>query len=317
MLRRYHPVLACAAWATVAAAAAQAASPATPVSPVTVSGNVDKQAFDFVTAYAAATPKIDQVPRWHGPVCAQAIGLPDDQAAQVKARVEEVAKAVGLGVGPANCAANVQIVFAAQPQRIVDDFVKGREWVLGYYRADSKVKTVTQPIQSWYATATMGGAGNNAGWAFASMAGGGQVQSGGNNAAQIDPSVLDGPGSTPPTGCGDSTLTSCLQSVFANVFIVVDTSKAQGKNVGVLSDYVAMLALSQPRSLGSCHALPSVTDLFVSNCASGAADGLTAADAAYLTALYQANPEARKLNEQSDIAGRMAKMLVSGGGVAR
>lgn len=317
MLRRFHPVLACTALLTVTAAAAQAASPTTSISPVTVSGNLDKQAFDFVTAYAAATPKIEQVPRWRGPVCAQVIGLPDDQAAQVKARVEEVAKDVGLGAGGANCYANVQIAFAAQPQRIVDNFIKGREWVLGYYHTDSKVKAVTQPIQSWYATATLGGAGNNAGWAFAAMGGGGQVQSGGNNATQIDPRVLDGPESTPPTGCGDSTFTSCLQSVFANVFIVVDTSKAQGKNIGVLSDYVAMLALSQPRSLGACHALPSVTDLFVSNCASGAADGLTAADAAYLTALYQANPEARKINEQADIAGRMAKMLAPAGVAAR
>jgi hypothetical protein len=60
-----------------------------------------------------------------------------------------------------------------------------------------------------------------------------------------------------------------------------------------------------------------VTDLLVSGCAGGAPDGLTPADAAYLTALYQANPEARKVNEQSDIADRMAKMLVSSRAGAR
>jgi hypothetical protein len=63
--------------------------------------------------------------------------------------------------------------------------------------------------------------------------------------------------------------------------------------------------------------LPSVTDLFVDGCAAGAADGVTAADAAYLTALYQANPEARKEAETTDIAGRMAKMLASSNVVAR
>ncbi|MGZ3345657.1 MAG: hypothetical protein ACXU82_13550 [Caulobacteraceae bacterium] len=312
MLRPIHPVLACAAWLTATAAMAQTAPPRANVALTT--GDVEKQAFEFVQAHAASTVKIDQIPRWRAPVCAQVIGLPDDQAAQVKARVEEVAKAVGTGAGPANCKANVQIAFAAQPQRIVDNFAKGREWVLGFHHLDPKVRVVTQPIQAWYATATLGGVGNNTGWAFAYT--GVPSQSGGN-ATQIDPRVLDSPDSWSPTGCGDSTFTSCLQSVFANVFIVVDTSRVQGKSVGVLSDYVAMMALSQPRSIENCHALPSVTDLFSASCAAGAAEGLTAADAAYLTALYQANPEARKLNEQADIAGRMAKMLAPAAGVAR
>jgi hypothetical protein len=85
-----------------------------------------------------------------------------------------------------------------------------------------------------------------------------------------------------------------------------------------LSDYVAMVVLSQPRSLDSCQPLPSVTDLFASGCSGRAApDGLTPADAAYLTALYQANPEARKAGEQADIAGRMAKILGPAGVAAR
>jgi hypothetical protein len=314
MLRPFYPALACAAVLAAAAAAAQAAPEPAAVTPVTAPGNLERQSFDFVQAHAAATIKIDQIPRWRVPVCAQVIGLPDNQAAQVKARVEEVAKAVGTGAGSADCKANVQIAFAAEPQRLVDNFVKGREWVLGYNHLMAKTKVVSQPIQAWYATATMGGAGNTAGWAFAYT--GVPSQSAGNS-TQVDPRVLDSPDSWSPTGCGDSTLTSCLQSVFANVFIVVDTSKAQGKSVGVLSDYVAMLALSQPRSTDGCHALPSVTDLFSGSCAAGAADGLTAADAAYLTALYQANPEARKANEQADIANRMAKMLAPSGVATR
>jgi hypothetical protein len=128
---------------------------------------------------------------------------------------------------------------------------------------------------------------------------------------------MDRPTVWSPTGCGISALTSCLQSTIVNVFMVVDTSKAQGKSVGVLSDYAAMLVLSQPRALGACQPLPSVTDLFVDGCPGGAPDGLTAADASYLTALYQANPEARAVNEQSDIAGRMTKMLGAPSAVAR
>jgi len=303
MLRRFHPALACAAWLTATAAMAQ-----------TAPTGVDKQAFDFVQSYAAATPKIDQVPRWQTPLCVQVIGLPAPQVGQVKARIEEVAKAVGVPVGPAGCSANVEIAFTANPQRLVDNYVKGREWILGFYDKDPGVRKVTQPVQAWYVTATTGGAGPNAGWAFAYT--GVPSQSSGNP-TQFNPKVLDRPDTWSPTGCGDSTLTSCLKSQLENVFVVVDTKAAADKSAGLLSDYLSMLVLSQPRSLGACQPLPSVANLFVSGCAGPAPDGITPADAAYLTALYQANPEARRVAEQADIAGRMARILAPGGVAAR
>jgi hypothetical protein len=303
MLRRFHPVMACAAWLTATGAMAQTAAP-----------SVDRQAFDFVQAYSVSTPKIDQIARWKDPLCVAVVGLPPDQAAQIKARIEDVAKAVGVTPAPAGCTGNVQIAFAAQPQRLVDNYVKGREWILGYNYLDASAKTVTRPIQAWYVTATVGAGGGNTGWQFAYTGVPSQVA---GNPAQLNDKVIDRPGGWSPTGRGDSTLTSGLRSEIVNVFAVVDTSKAESKSVGVLSDYLAMLVLSQPRSIGACQPLPSVTDLFVEGCAGGAPDGLTAADAAFLTALYQANPEARKVNMQSDIAGRMARMLTSSSVVAR
>jgi hypothetical protein len=311
MNTRFHPILVC----TLSAAATAAVAQPAPTKVALSTGDVSKQAFDFVQAYAASTPKIDQIPRWQDPLCVQVIGLPDAQAAQVKGRIEEVAKDVGVKAAPAGCAANVQIAFSAQPQRLVDNFVKGREWVLGYYYKDPGARTVTRPIQAWYVTATQTtAAAANQAFAFAYT--GVPTQSSGNPTQTAD-KVVDSPTSWSPTGCGDSTFTSCLRSELMNVFVVVDTAKAQGKNVGVLSDYLAMVVLSQPRSLGACQPLPSVTDLFVDGCPGGAPDGVTAADAAYLTALYQANPEARKVNEQNDIAGRMAKMLTASNGAAR
>ena len=40
-------------------------------------------------------------------------------------------------------------------------------------------------------------------------------------------------------------------------------------------------------------------------------DGLTPADAAYLTALYATDPEAKKMAQESDITARMTKMLTA------
>jgi hypothetical protein len=70
--------------------------------------------------------------------------------------------------------------------------------------------------------------------------------------------------------------------------VVVDLNRAGSANLRLLSDYVAMLAFSQPQSLGSCQALPSITDLFAACPDRATLAGLTVADTAYLHALYAA-----------------------------
>jgi len=80
---------------------------------------------------------------------------------------------------------------------------------------------------------------------------------------------------------------------------------------GLVADYVAMLAMAQPQSLDGCNALKSVIDIYARGCAGRAApDGLTRADVAYLTSLYKTDPEAKHMSQQTDIAGRMAGMLL-------
>ncbi len=271
-----------------------------------------RQAFDFVDAFAAPTPKINQIARWSGSVCVQVTGLAPDKASVIQGRVEDVAKAVGLKITPAGCKPNIQIVFSGEPQKVIDDVFAKNEVLLGYYhRSDRNLRVVTQPIQAWYATATAGGAGPNAGMAFSAASS--DVGSTGVQGGQTLNAVLDSPDSHPPTGCGDSHFSACLRSVFENVLVVVDLKKVK-QNVGVISDYVTVLALAQPRSLEGCKALPSITDLFASCPGRAAPDQLTPADAAYLTALYQIDPEAKKAVQQGDLANRMTKMLAANGG---
>jgi hypothetical protein len=75
---------------------------------------------------------------------------------------------------------------------------------------------------------------------------------------------------------------------------------------------MVMLALSQPKSLDGCNVLPSVIDRFAKSRCQGRAPptGLTSADAAYLGALYAAEADGKKRFEESDIADRMAKILI-------
>lgn len=117
------PVLALAAGAAQAALS-PAPSPAT-VSPLIVQGaappkTIEKQARSFVDTHAAPIAKINQIGRWHEPICVQVVNLIPDQAAQVQARVEDVAKAVGLKVMKPGCRSNIQIVVTSQPQGLID-----------------------------------------------------------------------------------------------------------------------------------------------------------------------------------------------------
>ena len=241
------------------------------------------------------------------------MGLPqDDQAALIKARIESVAQEVGLPAASPKCVANVEVVFSDQPQLTMDIVAKRRDFLLGYFHNHKRrqLKTVSRPIQSWYVTSTLGQGTGTVAMTFSAFSG----------FANFRMEEVDDPDLPPPNGCADSRIAAtCLQSRFRNVFILADTKALDGKEVGLIADYMALLALAQPRSLDGCNALSSVVDAFATSPCAGRAppDGLTPADAAYLTALYQANLRNRKATEQADIARRMAKILIDASPPAR
>lgn len=335
MLERFAPVLVGAACLVTAPADAQiaaqipaqappAAQPApTMVAPVTIEAAakpkvVQKQTQTFVQSYAAApNTDVDQIGRWRDPICVQVEGLPlPAQAAAIKGRVEDVAKAVGLNVAKPGCRSNIQIVFTDQPQRLMDAIADRHEEVLGYYHRHerARLKTVTRPIQSWYVTATKG-EGDGRG-ALMSQAHAGPSAT---PPYQFETEVVDDPDNQPPMSCGSNPhFSACLQTVFHNVLVVADSKAMQGKDLGLVADYLVMLTMSQPRSLDGCNALPSVIDVFAkSPCANrDAPDGLTPSDAAYLTALYGADLRLKKSGEQEDIALRMARILIKANAAA-
>jgi len=276
----------CALGSVSAAALAQpAAAPSTTVAPLTVQAApqpkvIQKEAHSFVQTYAAVpNPELDQIGRWRDPVCVQVVGLPQaDQAAAIKARVESVSQAVGVPAARAGCKANVEIVFTDQPQRTLDVVAHRRPYLLGYNK-------FYDPSRLRTVTHPIQS------WYFATNV---------------------------KWTCNVSRITACLDVGFANVFIVADSKALAGKDIGVVADDMAMLALSQPRSLDGCGALPSVIDGFAKSACPGRdpPGGLTPADAAYLTALYKTDLEAFKGYEMGELTSRMASILIKANAVA-
>jgi hypothetical protein len=325
---------------------AQANAPSTPVSPLTVEGTprkvLEKQAHDFVAVYATPVGKLGLLARWNDPACVVVTGLIPEQANQFKARIEEVAHAVRAPVAPPKCMPNVEVVFTKDPQKYVDAAAAKSPAILG----EKGVKAVTRPIQAWYASATQGVMPRSAGLvddapapasAAAMIAGvpqerfgaGGQRSYRGTGEARrcVDPGVaahnprLESPEFSPtPNDISTTRLVGdipCPHSLFLNVLIVVDAAHMGDVPVDLTADYLAMVALSQPqpRSLDGCLPLPSVLDLYAKDCAGREAPtGLSPADMAYLTGLYAADLAYVQLSaqsQQSDIAGRMVKIMTT------
>jgi hypothetical protein len=314
----------------VPSAAEPGASPRAPtvIAPVIVEAvkpqELKRQTYDFVQTYSATTEKLDQVARWSQPLCVTVQGLPLSANAEVKARVEEVASALKVPVRGAGCRPNLQIVFTDEPQAFMDKVADEHERLLGYWhhRDRDKLKTVTRPVQAWYVTGTGGDGGDVVGPTFETMM---------KDSPAIRPRIGTF-GNMPhgfqyddednywysPTGCGDKArFTICLTSEFQDVLVVVDTRRMGDYGPGLISDYVVMVALVQPKSLDGCNVLPSVLDLFSQGCANFGMEGLTRADVAYLTALYKTDLQARKFAQQTDIAGRMADMLLQANATER
>ena len=77
-----------------------------------------------------------------------------------------------------------------------------------------------------------------------------------------------------------------LAKQFLNVFVIVDLRRTGDTDLKAIADDAAMLALAQPKSPGSCQALPSITDLFAACPGRSVSAGLTLADTAYLHARF-------------------------------
>jgi hypothetical protein len=277
---------------------------------------IERQSYKFTQKLVRPSPnnRIDQLTRWGQPVCPKVVGLIPQQEQDIQARIDEVAAELKLSARKPGCTANIEIVFSDRPQAVMDQVFKRRPQLLGYwyFHEGKQMKTVTRPIQAWRTTSTLGTPYNNNGlevngapaWVFGPGAG-----------------VIDDAWNTPPMPCSAyrSFVSDCRQSLFANVFIVVDSRLLGTNSLNVIADYLTLVALADPGSLDGCNDLPSVLDVLAKVACPGreAPDGLTPADAAYLTALYAADHEGKAWAEQGEIALRMARILIKANAAAK
>jgi hypothetical protein len=210
--------------------------------------------------------------RWRDDICPVTIGLPPAFNAFVTKRVKAVAASVGAPVKvDGRCSVNIAIVFTSDPQGLADSIRNRHQVLLGFHFPAQlkRVTTISHPIQAWYATGTEGA--------------GAQV----GVPQSIGGFVLDDPDYATPSGKAGSRLTDGRRSEIVTALIVADARKVADLQIGAVADYIAFLALVQTTTFDACSELPSITTLMAADCSGPPApDGLTAADIAYLKALY-------------------------------
>ncbi len=294
-------VLAGAAQAQTPAPASQ---PSTTVSGVTVlpaarSPETQHERFvrslNFVTSHGA-TAHLGQLARWPEPVCPVTLGLSPQLDILVSNRVKTLAFEVGAPRArrPGRCKPNVEILFTDKPQELMDLVARKRNELLGfhYISRERQVTRIVRPIQVWYLTQTVAGAGNGSVDVPASL---GSAQS------------LDLADSHAPGGRAGSAFTECLSSQLVNTLVVVDANALSGRKIGPIADYIALVSLAQFKMLDTCDEPPSLLDMFTPGCADRpAADGPAPEDVGYLKALYRGTGALKLWMQKSLMAERMA-----------
>lgn len=256
---------------------------------------------NFVTAHARPSPASGQLARWHSPVCVSTLGLTPEFNAFVSERIAAIAASVGAPTGAANCKPDIHIYFTSDPQEIANGVAKQLPALLGFHYVSEtrNLATLQHPIEGWYATATQGDRGG----------------------VQLDEpttfdSAAEGPGTgrallqsaTPPARLG-TRLTTGRDSILVHALVLVDIRKVTGYDIGPISDYLAMLVLSQTRRQDACGQLPSILDLMAPGCDREKPTAVTAGDLAFLRALYISDLRTPYYMEKGSLDSRVLQQL--------
>src|SRR5271170_1736083 len=279
---------------------------------VTGQRDIDTVVSHFVELHAAPNRKTGQYMRDDlGPVCPITLGMPQAFNIFVTARIVQVAASVGAKTdATGKCRPNIEILFTDQPQAVVKSLAeKTNGAILGmhFLHETPRLLEVTHPIQGWYVTGTR--MDENSIAPVTSIGMDGSTKPGDDKTPAIDSAYRNAPDRV---SLGSKIPSRRISSI-VNVLIVADIKQVGGREIGPVSDYIAMLALSQPRSLDQCNELPSILDLMSTDCGGRPRpEKLTASDVAYLRALYAANLGATTNSAQKEsIEGGMKGNLDS------
>jgi hypothetical protein len=277
------------------AAPAQTAEPS---ENVTVTANKLREIFHkFTDTFATPTKLGGGIARWKRRICPLVLGQNPHFTAFITQRVKYIALAAGARINTEpSCTPNIEIIFTTTPQALMDTVRKDHPLYLGYADTNAqleKLAIVTRPVQAWYTTETGDANGRR------------EVDS--VLMTNFDGGLMFAPHVYASSG---GRTNGGIVSGFFHILIVVDSTKMAGQKIVPLSDYIAMLALTQINSLDACQRQqPSIVNMLAADC-DHAQDSLSEFDLAYLQGLYRMGAGRGLMFQRNDIADTMADKVI-------
>lgn len=259
---------------------------------IVVTGNkeADRKAAETYVASIAIRSET-QLARFHQPVCPVVIGIPRPYSTIIEKRIAEDAAAAGIEVAKkVRCDANLIVVIAEDGAALMKDIrVHYPGWLAGLSPGDINALTAPGPARAWSVTSLR----NEDGQRMRNS-----PESAGSDALAGKPvlRVMTASILRQPT----------RQDMEAS-FVMIDKAPTIGLTLRQIADYAAMRGLARTRPPADDGAALSTILTVLDPASPSRARELTAADAAYLRALYRGNGTAAAVNEKNDIARRISK----------
>lgn len=212
----------------------------------------------------------DQIARWKGEICPAVTGIDPAQAEFMIARIAEVGSSVGLR-RRSKCSTPMVVIITPDAAGLADEFSRDYPITLrtdGRRRLKAFVNS-TSPVR-WISVTNECG---------------------------------DACGALP-----NSRLVKATSATFQAMVIIVDAGKIGGIGLSELSDYVALVALSNPPA-DDPNSSDSILSMFERRRVEGAVYQLTAYDRSFLSGLYRSARNLDGRTQQRSIESRMKREL--------
>jgi hypothetical protein len=245
----------------------------------------------FVSSITRSVPRDESLRRWREPICPLVAGLTHDEGEFLLQRLSQIARDAGVPLDNEHCGRpNLVVVITPKPDALVKAWGGHRNAFGGVRGSAAKFRRFSdkpRPVRVWY-NHDFGGGDDNP-----------MVK----GSIHLRPAFAD----VPSNGC-------CMGShfdvrdvlVFTSVAVIVDGKQARGLQLKQLSDYIAMVALTEidlDAPLGTAPTILSLFDVRRSGVQPPA--GLSAWDQEFLKWLYDSNAPLGSITQRSVITGEM------------
>lgn len=228
---------------------------------------LERRVWDFISG-GFRHAYLQSLARWNTPICPLITGLPPKQADILRMRLFEIATEAGAPMTPQPCKANFAVIMAAEPNAVLKGWYK-RDYHIFGDAIELRIKLfldAPQPVRVWYNTHRQVA---NALPYSTNIAGLGNL-----NANVIVNNFASG-----------SRIADNEIRAFSSIIVVIDSGRTKDVSLNQLADYVAMIGLAEIAPNSDVGSIPTVLRLFSAS-DRPVASGLSAWDAAYLSALY-------------------------------